>query len=73
MKKVLKVSLIVILIIVLVIGGYFIYLNLTKKQALDTIDKMFTAIKTGDEDQIKQYINIDELKEEEEEAKENVK
>lgn len=71
MKKVLKVALIVILIIVLIFGGYFIYLNLTKKQALDTIDKMFTAIKTGDEEQIKQYINIDGLKEEEE-AEENV-
>lgn len=71
MKKVLKVASIVILIIVLIFGGYFIYLNLTKKQALDTIDKMFTAIKTGDEEQIKQYINIDGLKEEEE-AEENV-
>lgn len=72
MKKVLKVALIVILIIALIVGGYFIYLNLTKKQALDTVDKMFTAIKTGDEEQIKQYINIDNLKEEEEEAKSNI-
>lgn len=67
MKKVLKIALIVVLIIALAVGGYFIILNLTKKQALDTVDKMFTAIKTGDEEQIKQYINIEDLTEEEEE------
>ena len=60
------------MIIALIVGGYFIYLNLTKKQALDTVDKMFTAIKTGDEEQIKQYINIDNLKEEEEEKEEEL-
>lgn len=65
MKKVLKIALILLLIIVLIVGGYFVALNLTKKQALDTVDKMFTAIKTGDEEQIKQYINIEELTEEE--------
>lgn len=65
MKKVLKIALILLLIIVLTVGGYFVALNLTKKQALDTVDKMFTAIKTGDEEQIKQYINIEELTEEE--------
>lgn len=71
MKKVLKIGLIVLLIIVLIVGGYFVALNLTEKQALDTIDKMFTAIKTGDEEQIKQYINIEELTEEEETTEEN--
>lgn len=71
MKKVLKIVLIVILIIVLIVGGYFVALNLTKKQALDTVDKMFTAIKTGDEEQIKQYINIEELTEEEGATEEN--
>lgn len=52
-KKILKIALIVILIIVLVVGGYFITLNMTKKQTLETVDKMFTALKTGDEEQIK--------------------
>ena len=47
MKKILKIALIVILIIVLVVGGYFIALNMIKKQAMDTVDKMFTALKTG--------------------------
>lgn len=65
MKKVLKIALILVLIIVLIVGGYFVALNLTKKQALDTVDKMFTALKTGDEEQIKQYINIEELTEDE--------
>lgn len=70
MKKVLKIALIVVLIIVLIVAGCFIALNLTKKQALDTVDKMFTAIKTGDEEQIKQYINIENLTEEEETTEE---
>lgn len=71
MKKALKIALILVLIIALIIGGYFVILNLTKKQALDTVDKMFTAIKTGDEEQVKQYINIEGLTEEEEETEEN--
>ena len=61
MKKILKIALIVILIIALVVGGYFIALNVTKTQALSTVDKMFTALKTGDEEQIKQNINIENV------------
>ena len=34
MKKILKIALIVILIIVLVVGGYFIALNMTKKTSI---------------------------------------
>lgn len=72
MKKILKIALIVILIIALIVGGYFIYLNLTKKQALDTIDKMFTALKTGDEEQIKQYINIEDEIEKNQATEDNI-
>ena len=71
MKKILKIALIVVLIIALVVGGYFIALNLTKKQALDTVDKMFTALKTGDEEQIKQYINIEDVIEQNEASEDN--
>lgn len=71
MKKFLKIALILALIILLVAGGYFIAINLTKKQALESIDKMFTAIKTGDKEQIKQYINIDDSEEETETNEEN--
>ena len=72
MKKILKISLIVILIIALVVGGYFIALNMTKKQAMDTVDKMFTALKTGDEEQIKQYINIKDVIEENATSEDNI-
>ena len=65
MKKGLKIALIVVLIIALVVGGCFVFLNLTKKQALETVDEMFTAIKTGDKEKIKQYINIEDSTEEE--------
>ena len=72
MKKILKIALIVILIIVLVVGGYFIALNMIKKQAMDTVDKMFIALKTGDEEQIKQYINIKDVIEENETSEDNI-
>ncbi len=72
MKKVLKILLIVLLVIILIVGGYFIALNTTKKQALDTVDKMFIALKTGDQEQIKQYINIENETEENETTEENI-
>ena len=72
MKKILKIALIVILIIVLVVGGYFIAVNMTKKQAMDTVDKMFTALKTVDEEQIKQYINIKDVIEENATSEDNI-
>lgn len=64
MKKFLKALLIVVVIVGVVLGGYYFALNRTKKQALDTVDKVFTAIKTGDEQQIKQYLSFDALDEE---------
>lgn len=64
MKKTLKTILIIILAIIVVAaiicGGYFLTINLQEKSALKTIDEMFTALKTGNEDEIKQYINIDD-------------
>lgn len=64
MKKFLKALLIFVVIVGVVLGGYYFALNRTKKQALDTVDKVFTAIKTGDEQQIKQYLSFDALDEE---------
>lgn len=64
MKKFLKALLIFVVIVEVVLGGYYFALNRTKKQALDTVDKVFTAIKTGDEQQIKQYLSFDALDEE---------
>lgn len=68
MKKILKTALIIILIAILIVGGYFLALNLTRKSALKAIDEMFAAVKTGDEEQMKKYINSEELTEEEKEA-----
>lgn len=65
MKKSLKITLIVILAIVVVVaivcGGYFLTIKLQEKSALETVGSLFTALKSGNEDEIKQYINIDEL------------
>lgn len=64
MKKSLKTILIVVLAIIVVAaiigGGYFLTIKLQEKSALKTVDGMFTALKTGNEDEIKQYINIDD-------------
>ena len=60
MKKSLKILLVLILIVAVVVGGYFGYLQLMKKSVTETIDKMFLALRTGDENQIKEFINIED-------------
>ena len=60
MKKSLKILLVIILVAAVLIGGYFGFLQIMKKQARDTIENMFTAFKSGDENQIKEFINIDD-------------
>ncbi len=60
MKKFLKIALIILLVAIIVVGAYFIIVKNTEKKALDIIDKMFTALKTGDESQIKEYVNLGE-------------
>ncbi len=64
MKKNIKTILVVVLAIIVVAaiicGAYFLTMLLQEKSALKTVDGMFTALKTGNEDEIKQYINIEE-------------
>lgn len=74
MKKSLKIILIVVLAVILVAalvcGGYFLTIKLQEKSALKAVNSMFTALKTGNEEEIKQYINIEDLKGEETESEE---
>lgn len=70
MKKSLRIILIIIGIVILLVGGYFGFLQIMKKQATNTIDKMFEALKSGDENQIKEYINIEDAIDENEEKSE---
>ena len=60
MKKSLKILLVIILVVAVLAGGYFGFLQIMKKQARDTIENVFTALKSGDENQIKEFINIDD-------------
>ena len=64
MKKKLKIVFIVLLIAVVIAaiacGAYFVTLKIQEKKALATIDSMFTALKSGDEETIKKYIHIEE-------------
>lgn len=70
MKKFLKIILVIILIVAVLVGGYFGYVQLMKKQAKNTIDEMFIALKSGDENQIKKYINIEDAIDDSEEKSE---
>lgn len=69
MKKSLKIILIIILAIIVVAaiicGGYFLTIKLQENSALKTVDSMFTALKTGNEEEMKQYINMKDLENEE--------
>lgn len=59
-KKILIVVLAIILVVAIIVGGYFLTLKVQEKSALKTIDEMFTAIKTGNEEEIKKYVNYED-------------
>lgn len=60
LKKVLIVILAIIVVAAIICGGYFLTIKLQEKSALETVDGLFTALKSGNEEEIKQYINIDD-------------
>ncbi len=70
MRKSLKIILIIVLIAVALVGGYFGYLQIIKNKTSKTIETMFTAIKSGDENQIKEYIDIEDAIDDNEEKSE---
>ncbi len=59
-KKILIALIVVVVIAVLAGGGYFAVLKIQENKALEAIDTMFTAIKSGDEATINKYINTEE-------------
>ena len=67
-KKILIAVLIVVVVAALAVGGYFAALKIQEKKVLARVDEAFTAIKSGDEDAIKEYIDLDEAEDEAEEA-----
>lgn len=71
MKKVFKILLIVIILLALLVGGYFALIKLQEKSVLNVVDEIFVALKTGDSEKIKQYIDFEETQNEEE-ALENI-
>lgn len=64
MKGKLKTILILIAVIVLVavaaVGGYYAMIKAQEKSALKRVDDIFIAIKSGDEDEIKKYIDLND-------------
>lgn len=71
-KKILIAVLIVVVVAALAVGGYFAALNIQEKKVLARVDDIFTAIKSGDEDAMKEYIDLDDAEEQAENtAKDN--
>lgn len=72
MKGKTKIILIAVLIVVVVaalaVGGYFAALKIQENKVLARVDDIFTAIKSGDEDAMKEYINMDDAEEQAEDA-----
>ena len=56
-KKVIISIIAVVLVIAIICGGYFLRLHLIKSSAIKEVDKIFSAIKSGDEETLKQYVN----------------
>ena len=68
MKGKLKKILIVAVVAALAVGGYFAALKIQENKVLARVDDIFTAIKSGDEDAMKEYINMDDAEEQAEDA-----
>lgn len=72
LKKILIAVLIVVVIAALAVGGYFAALKIQENKVLARVDDIFTAIKSGDEDAMKEYIDLDDAEEQAENtAKDN--
>ena len=68
LKKILIAVLIVVVVSALAVGGYFAALKIQENKVLARVDDIFTAIKSGDEDAMKEYINMDDAEEQAEDA-----
>lgn len=66
-KKVIIPIIVVIVIIAIICGGYFLTLHILKTSAIKEVDTVFNAIKLGDEETIKQYLDGTETEYEDEE------
>ena len=68
LKKILIAVLIIVVVAALAVGGYFTALKIQENKVLARVDDIFTAIKSGDEDAMKEYINMDDAEEQAEDA-----
>lgn len=69
-KKVIISIIAVVLVIAIICGGYFLRLHLIKSSAIKEVDKIFSAIKSGDEETLKQYVNEENSEDSDSENKE---
>lgn len=72
-KKVIIPIVAIILIIAIVCGGYFLTLHFMKNSALKQVDIIFNAIKSGDEETLKQYLDEENTTQDEESTNEETK
>lgn len=69
-KKVIISIIAVVLVIAIICGGYFLRLHLIKSSAIKEVDNIFSAIKSGDEETLKQYVNEENSEDTDSENKE---
>ncbi len=62
-KVIVAVIVAIVIIALVACGGYFLTLNAAKTSALKEIDTAFTALKSGDEELIKQYLGEESAEE----------
>ncbi len=53
----------IVIIIAIACGGYFIMLNSTKTSAINDINNIFTALKSGNQEEIKKYLGEETVEE----------
>ncbi len=61
LKKILIALLIVVIIVALAFGGYFVVLKIQENNVLAKVDEVFNVIKSGNEEEIKKYIDLDDV------------
>lgn len=61
MKKKWLIVIIILIVLVLLVGGFFLAIYFTKINAIKSADQMFSTIKSGDQEKIKEYIDFSSI------------
>ena len=65
MKKVFKIITLILILVAIVVAGYFAIIKFQEKKILSIVDEIFVSIKNGDTEKIRQYIDFEQIEKEE--------